>query len=202
MSTPIYDFRPEWNKQEVATKPDRPLILFAGEATTPYHPSTIHGAFETGIREAYRLDVALEPELNDITFDESYLYQPTFTVRRGKEVSLSNKPSEVSTDDRVVRKDHKCGSYSKRWWFDDDSSILRGVESFGLSESAMIKIKAKMMAPDNNFSMKDIEERYNSLIRRISSTDENNADAEAKRKLPGRRVTWFAADVHVVASDK
>ncbi|OEU21990.1 amine oxidase, partial [Fragilariopsis cylindrus CCMP1102] len=33
---------------------EKPLIMFAGEHTTPYHPSTMHGAFLSGIREAYR----------------------------------------------------------------------------------------------------------------------------------------------------
>lgn len=31
-------------------------MLFAGEATTRYHPSTVHGAWLTGLREATRLD--------------------------------------------------------------------------------------------------------------------------------------------------
>lgn len=189
MATPIYDFRPEWN-EDIGRKPKRPLILFAGEATSPYHPSTIHGAFETGVREAYRLDVALEPDLNDITFDESYLYQPTFTLRRGREVSTAI-PCEATI--KNIRNDKEC-STTKRWWFDDDSSILRGVESFGLSESALPKIKAKMMAGDNNFRLKDIEERYNSLISFISSIDEN-VNVKVQWGLPGQRGSWLAADV-------
>ena len=63
--------------------PIHPLILFAGEATTPYHPSTIHGAFLSGIREAYRLDLALFPEQNNfLKFDDSFLYKRTFPLRR------------------------------------------------------------------------------------------------------------------------
>jgi hypothetical protein len=63
--------------------PSHPLILFAGEATTPYHPSTIHGAYLSGIREAYRLDLALFPEQNNfLEFDDSYLYKRTFPLRR------------------------------------------------------------------------------------------------------------------------
>ena len=34
----------------------RPRVLFAGEATTRFHPSTVHGAWLTGLREATRLD--------------------------------------------------------------------------------------------------------------------------------------------------
>lgn len=34
----------------------QPRVLFAGEATTRYHPSTVHGAWLTGLREATRLD--------------------------------------------------------------------------------------------------------------------------------------------------
>ncbi len=204
MATPMYDFCPEWN-EVVGGKPKRPLILFAGEATTPYHPSTIHGAFETGIREAYRLDVALEPELNDITFDtfdESYLYQPTFTFRRGQEVSsdIPCKAPALSTRDNIGN-DKKCSS-TKRWWFDDDASILRGVESFGTSESSLSVIRAKMMTQgDNDFHLEDIKERYNSLMRFISSTDEN-VDAEVQWDLPGRRGTWLAAEESLTTNDK
>jgi hypothetical protein len=61
----------------------RPSLMFAGEHTTPYHPSTIHGAFLSGIREAYRLDLSLYPQANEgMSFSESELYQRTFAVRR------------------------------------------------------------------------------------------------------------------------
>ncbi|KAF2891582.1 hypothetical protein ILUMI_14591, partial [Ignelater luminosus] len=33
----------------------KPTILFAGEATHPTHYSTVHGAIETGHREAQRI---------------------------------------------------------------------------------------------------------------------------------------------------
>lgn len=46
------------------------------------HPSTIHGAFLSGIREAYRLDCALDPEGNsNINFSDEQLYERTFRVR-------------------------------------------------------------------------------------------------------------------------
>jgi len=60
-----------------------PVLQFAGEHTTPYHPSTIHGAFLSGIREAYRLDIALEPEANDnLEFSGEHIYKRTFSVKR------------------------------------------------------------------------------------------------------------------------
>lgn len=60
-----------------------PVLMFAGEHTTPYHPSTIHGAFLSGIREAYRLDCILEPAANDfLEFSEEHVYQKTFQVKR------------------------------------------------------------------------------------------------------------------------
>ncbi|GKZ00951.1 hypothetical protein MPSEU_001046600 [Mayamaea pseudoterrestris] len=58
-----------------------PVLMFAGEHTTPYHPSTIHGAFLSGIREAYRLDCALFPEANDnLEFRDDDLYERTFPL--------------------------------------------------------------------------------------------------------------------------
>ncbi len=78
MSQPILKKNKE-NGKEVSL----PVLLFAGESTTPYHPSTIHGAWISGIREAYRLDFAMYPEENNnLKFKDSFLYQPTFGLRR------------------------------------------------------------------------------------------------------------------------
>lgn len=63
--------------------PRKPVIMFAGEHTTQFHPSTIHGAFLSGIREAYRLDLIMEAEANgNLKFDDDHTYQYTFGVRR------------------------------------------------------------------------------------------------------------------------
>jgi Flavin containing amine oxidoreductase len=59
-----------------------PVIMFAGEHTTPYHPSTMHGAYLSGIREAYRLDCAIDPEGNNcIDFSDEQIYERTFRLR-------------------------------------------------------------------------------------------------------------------------
>jgi hypothetical protein len=195
MSTPIYDFRPER-----MDKPKRPLIMFAGEATTPYHPSTIHGAFESGIREAYRLDLALEPTLTGgITFDESFLYKPTFSVRRGQAdpTSFSYKaPETVAT-----RNSAKNDASANEWWFDHDASILRGVETFGFSTQSMLTIKAKMLAPfSNTHCVEEMEGRYKSLMQMVGAYDAttsktnagNDWDIQGQR---GQRESWLAANV-------
>ena len=41
--------------QPVLDSTGKPVVLFAGEATSPQHWSTLHGAIETGWREADRL---------------------------------------------------------------------------------------------------------------------------------------------------
>lgn len=74
MSEPILDFTG-----------NKPLLQFAGEHTTPFHPSTIHGAFLSGIREAYRLDCAVDPEgVDHLVFNEDEIYEPTFTLPRAQ----------------------------------------------------------------------------------------------------------------------
>jgi hypothetical protein len=192
MSTPIYDFCPER-----MDKPKRPLIMFAGEATTPYHPSTIHGAFESGIREAYRLDLALEPTLTGgITFDESFLYQPTFSVRRGQAdpTSLSHKAPETA----ATRNSAKNDASANEWWFDHDASILRGVETFGFSTQSMSTIKAKMLAPfSNTHCVEEMEGRYKSLMQMVGACDSKTSNANAGNDwdIQGQRGSWLAADV-------
>jgi hypothetical protein len=83
MSRPVYD--------HTGTVP---VLMFAGEHTTPYHPSTIHGAFLSGIREAYRLDCTLEPDANDqLEFSDDYVFQKTFLVKRKSRSSdATDKP--------------------------------------------------------------------------------------------------------------
>ncbi len=78
--------------QPLVSSDGRPMVLFAGEHTTPFHPSTIHGAFLSGIREAYRLDLTLEPQLNNgLTFDPSNLYQKTFGLKRLKNAAVPSQ---------------------------------------------------------------------------------------------------------------
>jgi hypothetical protein len=187
MSTPIYDFCPEW--ADKADKPKRPLIMFAGEATTPYHPSTIHGAFESGIREAYRLDLALEPTLTGgITFDESFLYQPTFAVRRGQVEPISSSYKAPETDG--TKNGTKSDASTDKWFFDHDASILRGKET-GLSMST---IKAKMLAPHGNtHSVEEMKGRYNSLMQIIGANDASKHWCNAKHKH--ELGIWLATDV-------
>jgi monoamine oxidase len=90
-------------------EPRKPVIMFAGEHTTPYHPSTIHGAFMSGIREAYRLDLVVEAEANDyLDFDEDHLYQHTFAVRRlyhsaKSPVARAPKQGNIENETRLAR---------------------------------------------------------------------------------------------------
>jgi Flavin containing amine oxidoreductase len=107
MSEPVYD--------HTGTKP---TLMFAGEHTSVFHPSTIHGAFLSGIREAYRLDLALFPQANDgLEFSDSELYERTFDVRRRYFESSSrsgkheSKTNEKNKEDKVGipknRKQHR-----------------------------------------------------------------------------------------------
>ena len=81
MSQPVHD----------PVLPEKPLIMFAGEHTTPYHPSTMHGAFLSGIREAYRFDLYMEPSLK-IAFDEKiHVYKHTFPTKRVYKRTRSKK---------------------------------------------------------------------------------------------------------------
>ena len=53
-------YRKGWSHQDKLAKPlkgesERPVLLFAGDATHPFFYSTVHGAIETGYREAERI---------------------------------------------------------------------------------------------------------------------------------------------------
>eukprot|EP00934_Nitzschia_sp_Nitz4_P001064 Nitzschia sp. Nitz4//scaffold1_size375055//31327//33744//NITZ4_000215-RA/size375055-processed-gene-0.298-mRNA-1//1//CDS//3329540862//1064//frame0 len=93
--------------------PGKPLIMFAGEHTTPYHPSTMHGAFLSGIREAYRYDLFVEPELNDnMMFDTDHkIYEYTFPTRR---VYKGPKRSSVAAAEQTTTPNGKASEIRSR----------------------------------------------------------------------------------------
>merc|ERR1712238_14232 len=95
---------------------DYPIILFAGEATTPFHPSTIHGAYLSGIREALRLDLSLcSGENGGINFDKTKLYQQTFDLQRCLKVAKANGWSKNSiSPETIFPSSSSCGSNVKR----------------------------------------------------------------------------------------
>lgn len=86
LAEPVYD------------RKGQPRVLFAGEATTRYHPSTVHGAWLTGLREATRLDVharagwhrkghRYKPEDDfapDVMYETSILFDPKRGVPRAR----------------------------------------------------------------------------------------------------------------------
>jgi monoamine oxidase len=78
-----------------------PLLMFAGEHTTPFHPSTIHGAFLSGIREAYRLDsVVCADAFENFQFSEDDLYQHTFTI--GKHANENGVQDNKDSSDNLA----------------------------------------------------------------------------------------------------
>jgi hypothetical protein len=88
----------------IMSKEGKPVILFAGEHTTPFHPSTIHGAFLSGIREAYRLDLALEPKLNNgVVFNPDNLYQKTFPLRKAKDTTTPSQAVIEGASGRISK---------------------------------------------------------------------------------------------------
>ncbi len=185
MSKPIYDF---YHHEAPNDDPKRPLILFAGEATTPYHPSTFHGAFESGIREAYRLDLALEPDLSGVKFNDSFIYKPTFAVRRtplvGSKATALSKAGQHPSETTV----------NGDWSFDNDVSILRGVESFGCSFEGMAKIKSKIMASDDTYRTTDLVNRYKFLRGLLDDKPQSDIGWDKNEwSLPGG--SWLATGV-------
>mmetsp|Transcript_2096 Transcript_2096/g.4012 ORF Transcript_2096/g.4012 Transcript_2096/m.4012 type:complete len:510 (+) Transcript_2096:2096-3625(+) len=194
MAEPIYDYRPQFmlSEDEANGKPRRPLVLFAGEATTPYHPSTVHGAFESGIREAYRLDLALEPTLNGVKFNDSYIYQPTFVCKPyslgGGFVSSQNTADDMASDEKSRPRDCKLYLNSLRF----DLSILRGVETFSASDLGMKQIKEKLIEGQSSCDIVNVKERYNSLMSLSGYHGNDGSLSSHLWNIPGRRGTWLA----------
>ncbi|CAM9624975.1 unnamed protein product [Scytosiphon promiscuus] len=81
--------------EPISDRRGKPRVLFAGEHTTKYHPSTVHGAWLTGLREATRLDFHARAGWHrkgkrdddfspDIMYETSVLFDPTRVASRSR----------------------------------------------------------------------------------------------------------------------
>lgn len=91
--------------EPMADRRGKPRVLFAGEHTTKYHPSTVHGAWLTGLREATRLDFHARAGWHrkgkrdddfspDIMYETSVLFDPTRITSRSRK-SVRRSPGKV-----------------------------------------------------------------------------------------------------------
>lgn len=116
----------------VLGEPVKDTVFFAGEATTPYHPSTMHGAFFTGLREAgrisrrfWRLEQAKVRMLKGQGVNESEAAQPRAvqTLKNGdpqpsvpadETAQVDGKVSETSSGRVNEESEELCAPESKR----------------------------------------------------------------------------------------
>ena len=78
-------------------------VQFAGEATIETHPSTIHGAYLSGIREAHRLSLTYDSAGHFVgdkfDWDEPALYQSSFPPLRRRFKPQEKRIEKQSTDE-------------------------------------------------------------------------------------------------------
>ncbi len=77
-------------------------VMFAGEATTKFHPSTVHGAYLTGIREAYRIDLTYDPDGGDGTkfnWSGDTMYKRTFRIKKSQTEDGEKYAARASDND-------------------------------------------------------------------------------------------------------
>lgn len=161
-----------------------PVLMFAGEHTTPFHPSTIHGAFLSGIREAYRLDsIVCADALENFKFSEDDLYQHTFVIgKQAKENGLNedqddhkqdsdSKPGRnraLSTASMTTRENVTSGSFHRRRGASGVMRLSRqtaGSSTIDTNDSytEIAKVKAIITSPKT-------DEKERPLSRRLRAT--------------------------------
>jgi len=104
-------------------------LLFAGEHTSTTHPSTIHGAYMSGIREAYRLDLTYHGEgNNDLKFDwtGSTIYSSTFGLGETFQLKLVKDLPNAKKRPLGRARQNMHWDYIKGEWVDEPVPIYTG----------------------------------------------------------------------------
>ncbi|CAJ1960092.1 unnamed protein product [Cylindrotheca closterium] len=174
-------------------RPGKPLIMFAGEHTTPYHPSTMHGAFASGVREAYRYDLHLNPQLNnDMRFENNeIMYVHTFPTRRaykkpkGAAADKMNETnlSVANSSSGVVRSRRKrFAGMALRKQPKQADLFLPSTEILGLDKKEEAKTPPSTPVVASRRSQRSVSNRKRPLSSDISPTSEKKDDVVVKRE--------------------
>lgn len=189
-----------------------PLLMFAGEHTTPFHPSTIHGAFLSGIREAYRLDsIVCADALEDFQFSEDDLYEHTFVVEKQTKENGSKDMDDQrqdsgdnlarnrarSTASMTARENMTGGSYHRRrgasgvMRLSNQDTKTSAMEANEKSAESPGKILTTTTKSDENDRPQrrlraNVCQSSNAISNSESKHEENKADAASIRQLEDR----------------
>jgi len=174
-------------------RPGKPLIMFAGEHTTPYHPSTMHGAFASGVREAYRYDLYLNPQLNnDMRFENNeIMYVHTFPTRRvckrpkGTAGDKTNETdlSAANPSSGVVRSRRKrFAGMALRKQPKQADLFLPSTEILGLDKKEEAKTPPSTPMTASRRSQRSLSKRKRPLSSDDSPRSEEKDDIVAKRE--------------------
>jgi len=221
LASPILDpvdvLRQSTNSSTDEKLPPRPIVLFAGEATTSFHPSTIHGAYLSGIREAYRLDLSHDPTGNDFTeFDHECLYKRTFQIRRlltpppsshSKKIDQKHdqqkNPAVTPLHTPIRRRaglrsrDH-VGKYRQQQ-LDDSKTKLSTQQQFVPVESGQNRSSRRTTYVKSYSCMEDYEtdedcDSKAAAPDRFTSSVVNGIDLKKQKSSPTNRVGFTSAD--------
>ncbi|KAL3934188.1 MAG: hypothetical protein SGBAC_010043 [Bacillariaceae sp.] len=173
-------------------RPGKPLIMFAGEHTTQYHPSTMHGAFASGVREAYRYDLYLNPQLNnDMQFENNeIMYVHTFPTRRVYKRPKSTATDKINETDLsatnpspgVVRSRRKrFAGMALRKQPKQAEIFLPSTEILGLDKKEEAKTPPSTPNVASRRSQRSLSNRKRPLAMDNSPMSEKRDDAMAKR---------------------
>jgi len=185
------------SKKDARDESKRPMILFAGEHTSSVYPSTIHGAYISGIREATRLDLSLEPAMNSYyEFDNKTVYSRTFELNwRSNRYGGSNTIGGAAPVTSAKKKRKGSNNMAAKGDSDasrallEDAAILRGCDVHGTSIDAIARVSElnfPIPAQKSGKRMmgKGISRRYNELT----------ADGCNATRTPSDEKSWVVDD--------
>ena len=166
--------------EPVCDRRGKPRVLFAGEHTTKYHPSTVHGAWLTGLREATRLDSHARAGWHrkgkrdddfspDIMYETSVLFDATRVASRARKGSRRGpgkvriRPSKQS-DGTDCRRSPRIdpGEQSGKRRRSDGPTRTDKIRNEGHIHSAGRPVRAaRRQEPENYFAKHSSAERSN-----------------------------------------
>ena len=164
---------------------NRPMILFAGEHTSSVYPSTIHGAYLSGIREATRLDLTLEPAMNgNYDFDNKTVYDRTFDMHWRSRYAGSVAAFAKKKSKRSKMSSKSADAASSRTMM-EDATILRQCDVHGTSVDAISRVSdlsfpiPAQQANGKKMTGKGIARRYNELTAEGCNATRDVADEQS-----------------------
>uniref|UniRef100_A0A182PF47 Amine oxidase domain-containing protein n=1 Tax=Anopheles epiroticus TaxID=199890 RepID=A0A182PF47_9DIPT len=152
---------------------NEPVLLFAGEATNPKHYTTVHGAIDSGFREANRLILA--PSVLIVGAGSAGIAAATRLLERGfRNLTILEAENRLGGRIHSARRGQNVLDYGAQWVHGKDNNFIYDMASkYGLVEVEQHKENELYYKSTGEMVPREMSDRVIDTLYKLLENDDN-----------------------------